>query len=127
MQNRTPLILSLLALATLSGCGGQSEETVNQTFGDPMERELASAPPVELPPPLKQSGKYRCKDNSLVMIDYFVGDLQANIRTDVNGPPTRLVAPEVGQPFEAEGYKVEGNGDTVTVTVPGKSAQSCKS
>jgi len=38
----------------------------------------------------------------------------------------KLTAPEKGKPFTADGYVVEGSGDTVTVTVPGKGAQSCK-
>jgi len=37
-----------------------------------------------------------------------------------------LTAPEAGKPLEGEGYKVEGSGTTLTVTVPGKSAQACK-
>lgn len=125
MRHTFSLTLPLLALAALSACGGPSEETVNDTMGDPMEQELANAAPVELPPPLKNTEKYRCKDNSLVTVDYFVGDTQANIRTEEGGAPTRLTAPEAGQPFEAEGYKVEGSGKSVTITVPGKSAQTC--
>lgn len=126
MRNIRPLSLSLLALATLSACGGPTEETINETYADPMAEDLQNAAPVELPPPLKMSETYRCKDNSLVFIDFFVGDTQANIRTEEGGTPTRLTAPEAGQPFTAEGFSVEGSGETVTVATPDKPAQSCK-
>ncbi|CAN5343541.1 hypothetical protein BH10PSE13_BH10PSE13_20700 [soil metagenome] len=125
-----PLIapIALVALAALGACGQSSNtETVNATQGDPMEDELKNAAPVELPPPIKTSKSYRCKDNSLVFIDLFEGDTQAAVRIDKDAPPVRLKAAEAGKPFEAEGgYKVEGSGGTLTVTLPGKSAQACK-
>jgi hypothetical protein len=127
MKNPLFASISLLALSALAACGQPKEETVNQTIGDPMENQLANAPAVELPPALKSSKSYRCKDNSLVYIDLFEGDKQANIRTEKGGKPTVLKAPEAGKPLEAEGgYKLEGSGGTLTVTLPGKSAQSCK-
>ncbi|HEX7853197.1 MAG TPA: hypothetical protein VF503_05825 [Sphingobium sp.] len=124
-----PLIapLSLLALAALAACGQSKTETVNQTIGDPMANQLANAPVAELPPSLKSSKSYRCKDNSLVFIDLFDGDKLANVRTDKAAPPVKLTAPEAGKPLVAEGgYKLEGSGSTLTVTLPGKSAQACK-
>lgn len=126
MQHTFLAPLSLLALATLGACGQSQSETVNQTMGDPMEQQLANAAPAELPPPLKASKTYRCKDNSLIFVDFFADDLGANIRTDKAGKPVRLKAAEKGQPFEADGYKVDGSGAAVSITVPGKSAESCK-
>lgn len=119
--------LSILALATLGACGQTKSESVNQTIGDPMANELANAPVAELPPALKSSKSYRCKDNSLVFIDLFDGDKLANLRTDKAAPPVQLKAAEAGQPLEAEGgYKIEGASPTLTVTLPGKPAQVCK-
>lgn len=119
--------LSLLTLSLLAACGGSKEETVNQTIGDPMANQLANAPVAELPPALKSSKSYRCKDNSLVFIDLFEGGKLANIRPEKDKPPVKLTAPESGKPLEGEGgYKVEGSGTTLTVTLPGKSAQACK-
>jgi hypothetical protein len=37
-----------------------------------------------------------------------------------------LTAPEAGKAYTAEGgFEVSGQGDAVTITVPGKGAQSC--
>ena len=115
----------VLIVLAATGCK-QQPETVNG-YGDPMAAELANAAPVDLPPALKASKTYRCKDNSLVYIDYMSDDMTAHLRTEKGGQLTVLKAPEAGKPFEAEGgYKVEGNGDSVTIAVPGKGAQSCK-
>jgi|SRR6185369_13060241 len=120
------LPISLLTLAALSACGQSKPEGFNETIGDPMENQLANAAPVALPPALKASKTYRCKDNSLVYVDFFADDVSANIRKEKEGAAVKLTAPEKGKPFTADGYIVEGSGDTVTVTVPGKGAQSCK-
>lgn len=126
MKPSLMLPLSLLAIAGLSACDGNSTESFNETIGDPMESQLHNAAPVELPPALKSSKSYRCKDNSLIFVDFFSDDKSASIRTEKGGTPVRLAAPEQGQPFEGNGYKVDGSGDTVTITTPNKSAQSCK-
>lgn len=118
--------LCLAAVAALGACNNKPE-TFNETIADPMEREMANAGAVELPPALKSSKSYRCKDNSLVFIDLFADDKGANLRTEKDGPSTKLTAAEKGQPLTAEGgYKIEGSGSELTVTLPGKSAQVCK-
>ena len=101
---------------------------MNVGTGDPQAAELANAAPVELPPALKASKSYRCKDNSLVYIDFMADDLTAHLKTDKAGAITNLKAPEKGQAFVSEdgATKVDGSGATVTVTVPGKGAESCK-
>lgn len=118
---------AIALVATLGACGqSNTTETVNSTIGDPMADNLANAAPVELPPPLKLSKNFRCKDNSLVHIDLFEGDKQASVRIG-DASPVKLTAPEAGKPLEAEGgYKIEGTGTTLTVTLPGKPAQTCK-
>lgn len=118
-------ILAAASLAALSACG-QSEPEVVGGPADPMKDQLAKAAPVELPPAVKDSRTYRCKDNSLLFVDFMADDKTANLRTDKTGKPTKLVAAEAGQPFTAEGFTVEGNGTQITATTPGKGAQSCK-
>jgi len=105
----------LLAAIVVAGCKPQAE-TVNQTYGDPQEAALANAAAVELPPMLKESHQYRCKDNSLIFVDFMNDDKTAHLKTEKEGPVTDLKAPEVGQAFvSADGSKkLEGGGAEVT-------------
>jgi hypothetical protein len=127
IRSVAPLALCAVALG-LAGCK-KEPESMNIGTGDPMATELANAAPVELPPALKASKTFRCKDNSLVYVDFMSDDLTAHFKTDKAGAITNLKAPEKGQAFVSEdgATKVEGSGDPVTVTLPGKGAQSCKS
>lgn len=120
-----PLTLAALALASLSACGKSEPELVGE-LPDPMAAQVANAAPVVLPPAVKDSRSYRCKDNSLIFVDFLADNVTANLRMEKDGTPTKLVAPAAGEPFAAEGgYEVAGTGGSVTVTVPGKAAQSC--
>lgn len=127
MKNTLTLSLSLLMIATLGACG--QSETVqggNGASADPMAEELANAPVAALPPSVKP-GKtgYRCKDSGLVKVEFLTDDITANI-TPEGKSPVHLIAAEKGKPFEGEGYKVEGTASPITITFPGKSAESCK-
>lgn len=124
MKPYIPLLVAA-PLILLSACG-QSEPEVVGGPADPMKDQLANAAPVALPPAVKDSRSYRCKDNSLLFVDFLADDKTVNLRTAKDGPPTKLVATEAGKPFTAEGFEVDGNGSTITATVPGKGAQSCK-
>ncbi len=127
MKNTLTVSFSLLMLASLGACG--QSETVqggNGATADPMEDQLANAPVAALPPSLKSAKTYRCKSGGLVKVDLFSDDLTANITPDGATSPVHLTATEKGKPFEAEGYKVEGSSSPLTITLPGKSAESCK-
>jgi hypothetical protein len=121
--------LSLIAVASvalLSACNKSDEPEVVGGPADPMAAQLANAAPIELPPSVKANKQYRCKDNSLIFVDYMSDDKTALLRTEKTGSATTLKAAEVGQPFTAEGgFEVKGSGNDVTITVPGKSAQAC--
>ena len=125
-MTRTPLALALTAAAALAGCNQEDHNIVAGGPADPMGNQANAD--VVLPPAIKHSKIYRCKDNSVVYIDWLADDKSANLRTDRNAPPTQLVAPEAGKPMVAEGYSLTGTGDvsSVTLTRPGKGAQSCK-
>ncbi|KKW91102.1 MULTISPECIES: hypothetical protein [Sphingobium] len=125
MKYHLPLI-SVAALSLLSACNKNDEPEVVGGPADPMAEKLANAAPVELPPMVKESHQYRCKDNSLIFVDFMSDDKTVQLRTEKNGAPTKLTAAEAGKPYEAEGYKVEGSGKQITATLPGKSAVSCK-
>ncbi|MCI4588864.1 hypothetical protein MOK15_01910 [Sphingobium sp. BYY-5] len=121
--------LSLIAVASvalLSACNKSDEPEVVGGPADPMAAQLANAAPVELPPSVKANKQYRCKDNSLLFVDYMSDDKTALLRTEKTGAATKLVAAEAGQPFTAEGgYEIKGSGNDVTITVPGKAARAC--
>ncbi|MEO8723780.1 MAG: hypothetical protein ABI395_09715 [Sphingobium sp.] len=120
-------LLSAAALLTLSACGDNQPEVVGNT-PDPLGDQLKNAAPVALPPMVKGSRTYRCKDSGLIFVDFMSDDTTANIRLTKDGAPTKLTAEAAGKPFKAEGgYEVSGTGDVVTAAVPGKEAQSCKS
>ncbi|MGV3770835.1 MAG: hypothetical protein ACO1NM_12465 [Sphingobium phenoxybenzoativorans] len=118
-------LLAAAPLMLLSACG-QSEPEVVGGPADPLKDQLANASAVKLPPSVKNSRTYRCKDNSLIFVDFLSDDTTANLRLEKNGAPTKLVAAEAGKPYTAEGFEVDGSGPTINATVPGKSAQSCK-
>ncbi|HZV19659.1 MAG TPA: hypothetical protein VFF84_13290 [Sphingobium sp.] len=117
----TSLALGAVVLA-LAACNSEPE-SFNTGTNDPMDHELANAAPVELPPMLKSSHSYRCKDNSLIFVDFMTDDKTANFKSVKDGPVTVLKAPEAGQPFVSEDGKttVASSGDGVTYN-----GQSCK-
>jgi hypothetical protein len=116
---------SLAALLSLAACNSEPE-TITGGPADPDAQNLAEAPPVELPPALTASRTPRCKDNSLVYIDFFADGTTADLRSEKMGPVTKLTAPAKGEPFVADGYKRTGDGTTVTLEQPGKGSQACK-
>jgi hypothetical protein len=131
-MNRTPLALTILAAAALAGCDSSGHTIVQNGPADSMANELANAPAVELPPSIAASKIYRCKDNSLVYIDWLEKNGQAagaNFRSEKAGTPTQLLPGADGQPpFVAEGYSLTGMADaaSITLTRPGKDSTSCK-
>ena len=126
MQNRSLIAAAIAASALLAGCNSQPETVTGGNRADPTAREVAAAPPVQLPPSVKESKIYRCKDNSVVYIDYLSDGLGANYRAGKEDLPVRLTAPAAGEAFVSEGYSLTGTGDTVTIARPGKPGQSCK-
>ena len=125
-MTRTPLALALTVAAALAGCN-RDDHTITSGPADPMANEVANAG-VVLPPAIAASKIYRCKDNSIVYIDWLSDKKSANLRTERNGPPTHLVAPAEGEPMVAEGFSLTGAAAdaSVNLTRPGKGSQSCK-
>jgi hypothetical protein len=113
----------LAALLSLSACSNEPE--VVDTNPDPMKDELAKAAPVEAPPMIQASRTYRCKDNSLVYIDFYTNNT-AQYRTEKGGQATTLTSPAEGQAYTAEGHSVSANAAQIQLTAPGKGSLSCK-
>ncbi|MFP5330048.1 MAG: hypothetical protein ACLGHC_07940 [Alphaproteobacteria bacterium] len=127
-MTRTPLLLSLVAAAALAGCN-QSDPVVVGPDDDPANRAPAANGPVELPPSIAASKTYRCKDNSIVSVDWLSDGTTANLRGGEGEPVVQLKAPEAGKPLVADGgYSLTGAADAGSVTLarPGKGSQSCK-
>jgi hypothetical protein len=80
-----------------------------------------------LPPAIRESKTYRCKDNSLVYVSFLDDDLTAMVRDKQEEPPiATLKAPEPGRPFVAEGFSLSGSGASVTYTSPDSGTLTCK-
>ena len=128
------LILTTLSVLALAACNSEPETIVAGERPDPMADELANAAPVELPPAIASSKTYRCKDNSLVQIDWLAQDKGAYVHGEGRTQTHLKQAPPVeGQPASTDltaegGYVLKGNAtaSTVTLTVPGKPAQACR-
>ena len=109
------LTLIALGAAALSACNTQPETiTANET--DPMAAELANAAPVTLPPAIAASKTYRCKDNSLIYIDWYAdGSAMVKMKQDETG--TQVPAP-------VEGSKSPLTGDAKSASV-GYNGKTC--
>lgn len=119
-----PITAALLgSVLMLTACG--QPETITAGNDDPDAATLNAAKPVELPPMVTQSRTYRCKDASLVYVDFFSNNTAA-YKTEKEGKGTTLTAAEPGKPYTADGYSVSGDGPQVEIAAPGKPAQSCK-
>ncbi len=111
------LLILAVASAALMAC---QKETIVQ--GDTPEEvaadaaTAANAAEVVLPPSIIASKSYRCKDNSVVYIDWL-SDGSARAKTDKAGRATPIKVGEAGTP------SLNGDATAATVTYNG---QSCK-
>ena len=126
--------LTLIAAGALALAACKQETIVAGERPDPMKDELAKAAPVELPPAIAASKTYRCKDNSLVRIDWLAQDKGAYVHGEGTAQ-THVKAAEAveGKPASTDlvadgGYVLKGDSKaaSINVTLPGKGAQSCK-
>jgi hypothetical protein len=125
MKHTLPRATPLAALLLLAACNSQPETI---TAGPEGADANATAAPVKLPPAMLASKSYRCKDNTLVYVDWFNDNVTANVRTEQGGTPTALTAPSAGEPFVGGGFTVVGTptAKTATITKPGAAAQACE-
>jgi hypothetical protein len=126
--------LSLIAVGAMSLAACKQETIVAGEQPDPMKDELAKAAPVELPPAIAATKTYRCKDNSVVRIDWLQGGKGAYLHGEGHDQTHLKVAEAIeGKPVSGDlvadgGFvlKGEATASAVSVTVPGKGSQSCK-
>ena len=121
-MSKTPLLAAAAsaALLTLSACGSDQPERVNQY--DPQAEALKNAAPVQLPPAVTASKTYRCSDNSLVYVDFYNNNTAVLFRGSRDAMPSQLTATDGAPPFTGGVNSVSGTGDNVTIN--GKSCHT---
>lgn len=114
---------SLAAFVILSACNSEPE-----VVGGPVDTQaeaLKNAAPVRLPPSIRESKVYRCRDNSVVYVN-FLTDGSANVRSVEDEPPTATLTRQGDSgPFTGNGFSLSGTGDQVTFASPDVAAQTC--
>lgn len=114
-MTRTLTIMTFVAAAALAGCNSEDHTIVADPAGpDPQADVVANAGSVTLPPSIAASKAYRCKDNSLVYIDWL-SDGSARVKKDRNEVGTTVAL--------GEGAPLQGDAKAASVTYNG---QSCK-
>ena len=127
-MNHNFLTATLVAAVAIAGCT-KKDHTIVGT--DPSAANTPAVAPIDatsLPPSIEATKSYRCKDNSLVYIDWLSDKMTANVRAAKTDTPVQLKTAEAGKPLTAEGYSLTGSaqGAGVTLTMPGKGSQSCE-
>lgn len=117
--------LLLLAAASIALMSCQKETIVEGRKEADVSAANAS---VVLPPSITATKTYRCKDNSVVHIDWLSDNQSANFRADEPATAVQLKAAAAGEAMTADGYSLTGDAKaaSITLTRPGKDAQSCK-
>ena len=115
---------SMAAFLILSACNTEPEVIGGAV--DPQAEALKNAPPVQLPPAIRESKIYRCRDNSVVYVNVLT-DGNANVRSVEDEPPSAtLTRQSPDGPLTGNGFSLSGTGDTVTFSSPDVPAQSCR-
>ena len=110
---------------SLGACQKPQPTVIDTTAPDPLASQLANAAPVELPPAIVATVAFRCKDNSLVHVDFFKGNTQANLHPDKGGSTVVLKADKDGDPLTGNGYTMTGNQDKISLTQPDGKTLEC--
>ena len=115
MTRTLTTIIAVAAAATLASCDSSDHTIVTDPAGeDPQANAVANISEVRLPPSIAASKTYRCKDNSLVYIDWL-SDGSARVKKSKT---------EVGTPvMPGETPVLQGTADAPAITYNG---QSCK-
>ena len=118
------VLAAIAATLALAACQSKPAANVVEPV-DPMSANVTTGNvAVELPPSIKSSKAYRCKDNSLAYVDLFQGDRQATVRDTPSDTPVMLKG-EAGQALTAPGYELTVKGSTLVLNRPGHPKQEC--
>ena len=108
----------LAAAAALAGC--EQETIIAQGPYDPRPNAAADAASVKLPPAIAASKAYRCKDNSLIYVDWY-SDGSARVKARRNEIGTSVPAPAPGATAPSP---LGGSAGSASITYGGKSCKA---
>lgn len=108
-MNRSVLLLSF-ALVACGGSGEPKEPKVDPTQTRP-------AAPIVLPPSIAATKSFRCKDNTVLIVDFMSDGLSANVTTEKGSAPVRVKGAAAGQVMVGEGVQLTGAKEDKVVTV----------
>jgi hypothetical protein len=122
IMTRTLNLIVLAAAAALAGCNSEDHTIVSDPTGGPSN--VAANADVKLPPAIVGSHKYRCKDNSLISIDWLSDGTANSARVTAGDTTVTVAQAEAGGPYTAaDGASLTGDPQATNVTYKG---QSCK-
>lgn len=124
INTRTRVIAISAILLGLAAC---QPTTIDPNKADRDARQAAEQAAKNAPPlPMIASSKvYRCDDSSVVRVDFMTDGVTANVKVGDEAVKP-LTAPEKGKPFTADGYSLDGSGNTVKFASPGHKSQTCR-
>lgn len=111
-MTRQLTILTLVAAAALAGCNSEDHTIISDPAGpDPMADAVANAGTVTLPPSIQASKTYRCKDNSLLYVDWF-SDGTARVKKTREEAGTTLPAGDPSLTGDARAASISYSGQS---------------
>lgn len=121
-MTRTFTIIAIAAAATIAACDNSDHTITAGEPYDPQANAIQNLEGVELPPAITASHAYRCKDNSIVYVDWLNND-SARIKQSRAEVGTTVTREGEEGSYTAEGQSLSGSADAQTVTING---QACK-
>ena len=120
MHSKLTPLAAIAAAATLmlGACNSEPETDANA-----QANAAQAAPPVTLKM-IQASRTYRCKDNSVLRVDFYTNNTAA-ATIGKDGQPVELTAADGQPPYTAEGWSLSANAPEITLTAPGKGTQTC--
>lgn len=124
-MTRTLITAPLFAAAALAGCDSASNTIVLNPDGTEVnEAQEQAVQNVQLPPSIVGSGKYRCRDNSLISVDWLSDGTANSARvTPEGGEPVTLTEADADGPYMGERASLTGDPRAASITYNGR---SCK-
>jgi hypothetical protein len=120
-MTRTLTMLAIAAAGALAACDNSDHNIVAGEPFDPQANAVQNLETVELPPSIVASHVYRCRDNSVVYVDWLSNDT-ARIKQTRDEIGTTVTKGEDGA-YTAEGQSLSGAPADQTITIGG---QSCR-